>query len=41
MAKYLANQIIQGKLDYDTVIAKFPDLKEEIDKILEESGYRK
>ena len=36
MAKYLAMRIKQGKLKYDDVIAKYPELKEEIDKYLEE-----
>ena len=36
MAKYLAMRIKQGKLDYDEVIAKYPELKEEIDKYLAE-----
>ena len=34
MAKYLARQIRMGKLDYDDVIAKYPQFKSEIDKIL-------
>ncbi len=34
MAKYLASQIKKGKLDYDKVVAKYPQFKEEIDKIL-------
>lgn len=34
MAKYLARQIKLGKLDYDEVIAKYPQFKEAIDKIL-------
>jgi hypothetical protein len=34
MAKYLANQIKKGKLVYDDVIAKYPQFKEEIDRIL-------
>lgn len=34
MAAYLARQIREGKLDYDEVIAKFPQYKKEIDKIL-------
>ena len=34
MAKYLARQIKMGKLDYDEVIAKYPQFKEEIDRIL-------
>lgn len=36
MARYLAWQIKEGKLEYDAVIAKFPDLKEEIDRYLDE-----
>lgn len=34
MAKYLANRIKLGKLDYDDVIAKYPQFKAEIDEIL-------
>lgn len=34
MAKYLALRIKAGKLDYDEVIAKYPQYKEEIDRIL-------
>ena len=34
MAKYLARQIKAGKLDYNEVIAKYPQFKEEIDRIL-------
>lgn len=34
MAKYLARQIKAGKLDYDEVIAKYPNLKDEIDRYL-------
>ena len=34
MAKYLASQIKKGKLDYDEVIAKYPQYKSEIDAIL-------
>ena len=34
MAKYLARQIKLGKLDYDEVVAKYPQYKEEIDEIL-------
>lgn len=34
MAKYLARQIKFGKLDYDEVIEKYPQYKEEIDEIL-------
>lgn len=34
MAKYLARQIKMGKLDYDEVISKYPQFKDEIDKFL-------
>jgi hypothetical protein len=34
MAVYLENQIIMGKLDYATVVAKRTDLKEGIDTYL-------
>lgn len=34
MAKYLARQIQLGRLDYDDVVAKYPQFKAEIDKIL-------
>lgn len=34
MAKYLARQIKIGKLDYDEVVAKYPQFKAEIDVIL-------
>lgn len=34
MAKYLARQIKMDKLDYDEVIEKYPQFKDEIDKIL-------
>lgn len=34
MAAYLARQIKNGKLDYDEVVAKFPQYKAEIDRIL-------
>lgn len=40
MAKYLARQIINGKLDYDEVIEKYPQFKDEIDQILKEYGWR-
>lgn len=41
MAEYLAKRIYQGKLDYDEVIAKYPQYKEEIDAYLEEWGWEK
>lgn len=34
MAAYLARQIKEGKLDYDAVVTKYPQYKEEIDRIL-------
>lgn len=34
MAAYLASQIKKGKLDYDEVIARYPQYKAEIDSIL-------
>ena len=34
MAAYLARQIKEGKLDYDEVVAKFPQYKADIDRIL-------
>ncbi len=34
MAKYLARQIKMGKLDYDAVIAKYPQFKNDIDTLL-------
>lgn len=36
MAKYLAMRIKAGKLDYDTVIKRYPQYKEAIDEILSE-----
>ncbi len=36
MAKYLAMRIKQGKLNYDDVIAKYPQYQDEIDNILDE-----
>ena len=34
MARYLARQIQSGKLNYDEVVAKYPQYKEAIDVIL-------
>jgi len=39
MAKYLANRIFGGYLDYDEVIAKYPQYKEGIDDWLERLGW--
>lgn len=36
MAAYLAKRIRQGKLDYDAVVQRYPQYKEEIDQILAE-----
>lgn len=36
MAEYLAMRIKQGKLRYEDVIRKYPELKDEIDRILAE-----
>ena len=34
MPKYLAMRIKAGKLDYDEVVTKYPEFKDEIDSIL-------
>ena len=34
MAKYLAQRIKDGRLNYDEVVARYPQFKEEIDRIL-------
>lgn len=34
MAAYLARQIKNGKLEYDAVVARYPQYKDEIDRIL-------
>lgn len=39
MAKYLAYQIILHKLEYNTVITRFPKCKEGIDKVLDGMGW--
>ena len=39
MAKYLAYQIILQKLKYNTVITRFPQCKEDIDKVLDDTGW--
>lgn len=38
MAKYLAMRIKAGKLDYDTVIERYPQYKDAIDEILSGEG---
>lgn len=39
MAKYLAKRIKAGKLDYAEVVAKYPNLKDEIDAELAKLGW--
>lgn len=39
MARYLAKRIYGGHLDYNAVIAKYPQLKAAIDKELEKLGW--
>lgn len=34
MARYLARQIQAGRLNYDEVIARYPQFRAEIDRIL-------
>lgn len=38
MAKYLASQIKKGNLDYNKVVAKYPQFKADIDEILVNDG---
>ena len=38
MAQYITSRIISGALDYKTVVAKRPDLKEQIDALLTSRG---
>lgn len=39
MAGYLASRIEKGRLNYNAVIAKYPEFKDEIDLILASDGY--
>ena len=39
MAKYLAKRIYSGHLEYDEVIAKYPNLKAQIDAELAKLGW--
>ena len=39
MAGYLAYRIELGKLNYNAVVAKYPQFKEDIDLILAADGY--
>lgn len=40
MATYLAYQIIMQKMQYNTIVAKFPAQKEGIDKVLDDMGWK-
>lgn len=39
MAAYFAMRIEKGKLNYRTVVSKYPQYKDEIDEILVADGY--
>lgn len=39
MASYLAMRLEKGKLNYNDVVAKYPEFKDEIDAILDRDGY--
>ena len=39
MAGYLAMQMKKGKLNYNVIVKKFPQFKEDIDLILATDGY--
>lgn len=39
MTKYLAKRIYDGKLEYNAVVAKYPNLKAAIDAELERLGW--
>lgn len=39
MAKYLARRIFGGHLDYNAVVAKYPQFKTDIDGYLKEWGW--
>ena len=39
MAGYLAGRIEKGKLNYNAVVAKYPEWKEDIDFILASDNY--
>lgn len=38
MARYLVNQILLGTLTYQEIVTKRPDLKEKVDKYIEDKG---
>lgn len=40
MAKYLAGQILLGKLEYNYVVTKWPQYKADIDAFLESRGWK-
>lgn len=39
MAAYFAMRLEKGKLNYNQVVAKYPQFKDEIDAILDADGY--
>lgn len=39
MVEYIVGQIILEKLKYEDVIEKYPQYKEQIDKLLNEKGH--
>lgn len=39
MAAYFALRLEKGKMNYNTVVAKYPQYKEDIDLILTADGY--
>jgi hypothetical protein len=39
MAAYFAMRLEKGKLNYNQVVAKYPQFKEGIDEILDADGY--
>lgn len=39
MAGYLASRIEKSKLNYNTVVKKYPEFKDDIDFILASDGY--
>jgi len=40
MAAYFAMRLEKGKLNYNTVVAKYPQFQEDIDLILTVDGYQ-
>lgn len=39
MAAYFAIRLEKGKLNYNTVVTKYPDCKDDLDTILAADGY--